>query len=184
MSENEFDISNEAITPISDYVEIHRNVVNNQIETGCFIQIKYDECKTIVHTPAFHNWDIVVYYRLLATKSRRSGIRRRTVDRKSEERERYCRLAVMAGHREACRMFCLLHPERFDGHSPHKPFKLRGIRISFYGYYYPSRYNALLNDEQRAFCHSIYQFKQGDIHGIEFFKTCMNALQLKRDLTI
>lgn len=68
---------------------------------------------------------------------------------KSEERERYCRLAVMAGHREACRMFCLLHPERFDGHSPHKPFKLRGIRISFYGYYYPSRYNALLNDEQR-----------------------------------
>ena len=35
----------------------------------------------------------------------------------------------------------------------------------------PSRYNALLNDEQRAFCHSIYQFKQGDIHGIEFFKT-------------
>lgn len=64
-------------------------------------------------------------------ESRRSGIRRRTVDRKSEERERYCRLAVMAGHREACRMFCLLHPERFDGHSPHKPFKLRGIRISF-----------------------------------------------------
>ena len=40
VSENEFDISNEAITPISDYVEIHRNVVNNQIETGCFIQIK------------------------------------------------------------------------------------------------------------------------------------------------
>ena len=86
----------------------------------------------------------------------------------------------MAGHRKACRMFCLLHPERFDGHSPHKPFKLRGIRISFYGYYYPSRYNALLNDEKKAFCHSIYQFKQGDIHGIEFFKTCMNALQLKK----
>ena len=40
VSENEFDINNEATTPISDYVEIHRNVVNNQIETGCFIQIK------------------------------------------------------------------------------------------------------------------------------------------------
>ena len=39
-NENEFDISNEAIIPISDYVEIHRNVVNNRIETGRFIQIK------------------------------------------------------------------------------------------------------------------------------------------------
>ena len=122
-------------------------------------------------------WYIIGYWRRKAGEAAFAAAR---LTEKSEERERYCRLAVMAGHRKACRMFCLLHPERFDGHSPHKPFKLRGIRISFYGYYYPSRYNALLNDEQRAFCRSIYQFKQGDIHGIEFFKTCMNALQLKK----
>lgn len=122
-------------------------------------------------------WYIIGYWRRKAGEAAFAAAR---LTEKSEERERYCRLAVMAGHRKACRMFCLLHPERFDGHSPHKPFKLRGIRISFYGYYYPSRYNALLNDEQKAFCHSIYQFKQGDIHGIEFFKTCMNALQLKK----
>ena len=122
-------------------------------------------------------WYIIGYWRRKAGEAAFAAAR---LAEKSEERERYCRLAVMAGHREACRMFCLLHPEQFDGHSPHKPFKSRGIRISFYGYYYPSRYNALLNDEQRAFCRSIYQFKQGDIHGIEFFKTCMNALQLKK----
>lgn len=96
---------------------------------------------------------------------------------KDEERDRYCRLAVMAGHRDACRMFCFSRPDLFETHPPLKPFKSRGIRMAFYGYYYPSRYDALLGDEQRAFCHSLYQFKEGEIHGIEFFKACMTALQ-------
>lgn len=38
----------------------------------------------------------------------------------------------------------------------------------------------MLNDEQRAFCRSLYQFKDGEIHGIEFFKACMTALQLEK----
>ena len=29
---------------------------------------------------------------------------------KAEDRDRHCRLAVMAGHRDACRMFCFAHP--------------------------------------------------------------------------
>ncbi len=58
-----------------------------------------------------------------------------------------------------------------------KPFKFRGIRIAFYDYYYPSRYNDFLNEAQRTFCRSIYRFKQGEIHGIEFFKACMTAIQ-------
>ena len=96
---------------------------------------------------------------------------------KDEERDHYCRLAVMGGHRDACRMFCFSHPDLFEDHPPLKPFKSRGIRMAFYGYYYPSRYNALLGDEQRAFCRSLYQFKEGEVHGIEFFKACMTALQ-------
>lgn len=95
----------------------------------------------------------------------------------AEERNHYCRLAVMAGHREACRMFCFSRPDLFEDRRPLKPFKSHGIRIAFYGYYYPSRYNALLSDEQRAFCRSLYQFKEGEIHGIEFFKACMAAVQ-------
>ena len=27
---------------------------------------------------------------------------------REDERERYCRMAVMAGHRDACRMFCCM----------------------------------------------------------------------------
>lgn len=95
-----------------------------------------------------------------------------------EQRDRYCRMAVLAGHRDACRMFCLTRPDLFEVHHPLKPFKSHGIRMAFYGHYYPSRYKELLDDEQRAFCRSIYQFKQGEIHGIKFFKACMAALQL------
>lgn len=93
------------------------------------------------------------------------------------ERDRYCRLAVMAGHQDACRMFCLAHPDQFEERLPLKPFKSHGIRMVFYGYYYPSRYSTLLNDGQRVFCRSIHQFKEGEVHGIEFFKVCMDTLQ-------
>lgn len=93
------------------------------------------------------------------------------------ERDRYCRLAVMAGHRNACRMFALARSAFFEGRQPLRPFKSHGIRMVFYGFYYPSRYGDLLDGEQRAFCRNLYRFKDGEIHGIGFFKACMDALQ-------
>lgn len=119
-------------------------------------------------------WRIIGYWRRKAGDAAFEAARNANSD---EKRDHYCRLAVLAGHRDACRMFCFGHPDLFEDHPPLKPFKSRGIRMAFYGHYYPSRYSALLNDEQRAFCHSIYQFKEGEIHGIEFFKACMTALQ-------
>jgi len=95
----------------------------------------------------------------------------------AKERDRYCRLAVLAGHREACLMFCFARSDFFEDHQPLKPFKSHGIKVAFYGYYYPSRYADLIDDEQRAFCCSLYQFKEGENHGIEFFKACMSVLQ-------
>lgn len=96
----------------------------------------------------------------------------------AKERDHYCRLAVLAGHREACLMFCFARSDFFEDHQPLKPFKLHGIKVAFYGYYYPSRYTDLIDDEQRAFCRSLYQFKEGENHGIEFFKACMSVLNL------
>lgn len=119
-------------------------------------------------------WWIAGYWRRKAGKAAFAAARLADT---AEERDRYCRLAVLAGHRDACRMFCFSHPDLFEDHPPLKPFKLRGINIAFYGYYYPERYDALLGDEQRAFCRSLYRFKEGEIHGIEFFKACMTALQ-------
>ena len=95
---------------------------------------------------------------------------------KAEVRDRHCRLAVMAGHRDACRMFCFAHPDFYEDRHPLKPFRFRGISVTFYGHYYPSRYKRLLDEEQRGFCRTLYAFKEGENHGIDFFKACMAAL--------
>lgn len=95
---------------------------------------------------------------------------------KAEDRDRHCRLAVMAGHRDACRMFCFAHPDFYEDRYPLKPFRFRGISVTFYGHYYPSRYKRLLDEEQRGFCRTLYAFKEGENHGIDFFKACMAAL--------
>ncbi len=100
----------------------------------------------------------------------------RTAD-SDKMRDHYCRLAVMAGHRDACHIFCFAHPERFEDHHPLKPFKRHGIRMAFYDYYYPARFDSFISDRQQVFCRSLYQFKEGEIHGIEFFKACMDALK-------
>lgn len=95
---------------------------------------------------------------------------------KAEDRDRHCRLAVMAGHRDACRMFCFAHPDFYEDRHPLKPFRFRGISVTFYGHYYPSRYKRLLDEEQLGFCRTLYAFKEGENHGIDFFKACMAAL--------
>lgn len=117
---------------------------------------------------------VIAFWRRKAGEAAYAAARKASLE---DERDRYCRMAVMAGHRDACRMFCCMYPDRFDDRHPLKPFKFRGIRIAFYDYYYPSRYNDFLNEAQRTFCRSIYRFKQGEIHGIEFFKACMTAIQ-------
>lgn len=94
----------------------------------------------------------------------------------AERRDRYCRMAVMAGHKDACRMFCFAHSGFFEDRQPLKPFRFHGTSVVFYGHYYPSRYKKLLDDKQREFCRSLYAFKEGENHGIAFFKACMSAL--------
>lgn len=94
----------------------------------------------------------------------------------AERRDRYCRMAVMAGHKDACRMFCFAHSGFFEDRQPLKPFRFHGTSVVFYGHYYPSRYKKLLDDTQREFCRSLYAFKEGENHGIAFFKACMAAL--------
>ena len=79
---------------------------------------------------------------------------------KAEDRDRHCRLAVMAGHRDACRMFCFAHPDFYEDRHPLKPFRFRGISVTFYGHYYPSRYKRLLDEEQRGCCRTLYAFKE------------------------
>ena len=48
-------------------------------------------------------WRIVGYWRRKTGEAAFAAARMAGSD---EERDRYCRLAVMAGHRDACRKFC------------------------------------------------------------------------------
>lgn len=102
-------------------------------------------------------WWIIVYWRRKAGEAAFAAARMAGND---EERDHYCRLAVRAGHRDACRMFCFSHPDLFEDHPPLKPFKSRGMSMAFYGHYYPSRYKVFLNDEQRGISVSFHLFAQ------------------------
>ena len=51
---------------------------------------------------------------------------RTTVDEK--ERERYCRLSVLAGNRKACRMFFISHTDIYENPQPLKPYRFRGMK--------------------------------------------------------
>lgn len=65
-------------------------------------------------------WCIIGYWRRKAGEAAFAAAR---MAEQAEERDRYCRLAVMAGHRDACRMFCFSRPDLFEDHPPLKPFK-------------------------------------------------------------
>lgn len=82
---------------------------------------------------------IVVLWRTIGYWRKRAGEAVFTAAQmtdKTEEHDRLCRLAVRAGHRDACRMFCCLHPDLFEKQPPLKPFKLHDTRAVFYGLYH------------------------------------------------
>lgn len=67
-----------------------------------------------------------------------------------ERCDRYCRLAVMADYREACRMFCFARSDFFEDHQPLKPFRSNGIKVAFYGQYlYLLRYTDLFGEDEQ-----------------------------------
>jgi hypothetical protein len=83
--------------------------------------------------------------------------------------DRYYHMAVMAGHRDACRIFYFLHPNLFGNYPLLKLFNSFSIRLAFYGHYCPLRYEVWLNDKT-GILRSLFWFKDSEIHGIEFFK--------------
>lgn len=95
-----------------------------------------------------------------------------------EDRERYCMMAVLAGSRDACKMYHFAHTAAHEDRKPLQPFKHKGVRTVFFDYYFPSRYKEFISERQRHFCKEIYEFKNGDIHGISYFKACLEALSL------
>lgn len=75
-------------------------------------------------------WRIIGYWR------RKTGEAAFAAARSADtagKRDYYSRLAVMAGHREACRMFGFAHPDIFEDKQPLRVFMLHGVRVVFTG---------------------------------------------------
>lgn len=96
-----------------------------------------------------------------------------------ELRRDFSRKAVLAGNKEARKIFPITVAQFAADHQPLKVFKNRKIPCVFTDYYFPSRYNSYLSEEQRLFCQSVLDFKDGKHDGIRFLVAGIEKLKPK-----
>ena len=72
-----------------------------------------------------------------------------------ELRRDFSRKAVLAGNREARKIFPITVARFAADHQPLKVFKRKKIPCVFTDYYFPSRYNPYLSEAQKQFCQSL-----------------------------
>ena len=96
-----------------------------------------------------------------------------------ELRRDFSRKAVLAGNREARKIFPITVARFAADHQPLKVFKRKKIPCVFTDYYFPSRYNPYLSEAQKQFCQSILDFKDGKHDGICFLVAGIEKLKPK-----
>ena len=96
-----------------------------------------------------------------------------------ELRREFSRKAVLAGNREARKIFPITIARIVADHQPLKVFKRKKIPCIFTDYYFPSRYNPYLSEAQKQFCQSILDFKDGKHDGIRFLVAGIEGLKPK-----
>ncbi|MFS2642477.1 orotate phosphoribosyltransferase [Bacteroides uniformis] len=94
-----------------------------------------------------------------------------------ELRRDFSRKAVLAGNREARKIFPITVARFAADHQPLKVFKRKKIPCVFTDYYFPSRYNPYLSEAQKQFCQSILDFKDGKHDGIRFLVAGIERLK-------
>lgn len=99
-------------------------------------------------------------------------------------RSRFSRKAVVAGNKLAYPIYALSIPEEFEEHKPMKPFKFKGVRCVFSGYYFADKYKNSISQEQWDFSSELLEYKNGYRNGIEFFQDGMDALQLDEECVV
>ena len=96
-----------------------------------------------------------------------------------ELRREFSRKAVLAGKKEARRIFPITVARFAADHQPLKVFKRKKIPCVFTDYYFPSRCNPYLSEEQKQFCQSVLDFKDGKYDGIRFLVAGIEKLKPK-----
>ena len=94
-------------------------------------------------------------------------------------RREYSRKAVLAGNREARKIFSVSIAQENSRHRPLKVFKCKKIPCVFTGLYFPARYTSYLSGEQQEFCKSVLDFKGGKNDGVRFLINGINGLSPK-----
>ena len=96
-----------------------------------------------------------------------------------ELRREYSRKAVLAGNKEARKIFPLTIPQEVSDHAPLKVFKWERIPCVFTDYYYPARHNPYLDERQKQFNQYVLDFKDRKHDGILFLKNGIEKLKPK-----
>lgn len=93
-----------------------------------------------------------------------------------KERKELAMRGVLAGNKEAARLYAIMQPDEFSSRHPHKVFKKKGVRCVFHHFYYPKRYGIYLNFEQSCACKDLLDFKDGQADGVDFFSSGIATL--------
>lgn len=101
-----------------------------------------------------------------------------------EQREYGARQALLAGNKEAAKLYALACPEKFDNELPLTPFYRNNIKCVFADYYYPKRYHDWIAEDQWLFNRTVYQFKEGRDNCTQYFAKVFRTLEPACELTI
>lgn len=80
----------------------------------------------------------------------------------------YSRKAVLAGNKEARKIFAITIADEVSARKPLEVFKWKKIPCVFMGYYFPSRYQPYLSERQARYCKEVLDFKDGKLDGSRF----------------
>lgn len=101
-----------------------------------------------------------------------------------EDREWAARQALMAGNKNAAKLYALACPEKFDKELPLQPFYRKNIKCVFADYYYPQRMHNWIAEDQWLFANMVYLFKEGKDECGTQFAQAFKALRPASDITI
>ncbi len=101
-----------------------------------------------------------------------------------EERKWAAQQALMAGHKDAAKLYALTCPEAFDKELPLVPFYRDNIKCVFADYYYSKRFHNFIDEDQWQFANTVYLFKEGKDECSQYFAQTFKALRPACDITI
>ena len=88
-----------------------------------------------------------------------------------KEKKELAMRGVLAGNKDAARLYAVMQPDEFSTRHPDKAFKRKGVRCVFHRFYYPKRYEIYLSFEQACACKDVLDFKDGQADGVDFFSS-------------